>query len=116
MKINEIITESNTKPAKNRRLKENTEVAEIGRAMMDMAIKQKDDEVSNNLSSLGDALTRFGTRVGPQNIRDVVKQTGVDEKTIQQYMAAAQKYLEKHGPVRSGGVSSDTDDFDNEGY
>lgn len=108
MKINEVITESNTK---TRKLKENTEVAELGRAMMDMAVKHKDDEVSNNLSSLGDALTRFGTPVGPKSVKDIVKQTGIDDKTIQKYMAAAQKYMEKHGPVRSGaGTGDDMDD------
>jgi len=85
MKINEVITESK----KSTKLKENTEVTEIGRTMMDMAIKQKDDEVSNNMSTLGAALTRFGTRAGPQNIKDVVKQTGLDPNTIQKYMKAA---------------------------
>lgn len=114
MKINEIITESKAKPKK---LRESAEVAELGRAMMDMAVKHKDDEVSNNMSSLGDTLTRFGTRLGPKNIKDVVKQTGLQPETIQQYMQQAQQYLEKHGPVRSGaGVGDDDMDDEKEGY
>lgn len=93
-------------------IKESTEVAELGRAMMDIAIKQKDDEVSNNMSTLGDTLTRFGTRLGPKNIKDVVKQTGLQPDTIQQYMQLAQKYVEKHGPVRTGADHSAPDDMD----
>jgi len=108
MKINEVITES----SKPRKLKENAEVAEIGRAIMDMAIKQKDDDLSNQMSSVGDALTRFGTTVGPKSIKDLVKQTGVDQSMIQKMMAAGQKYLEKHGPVRSGTATGDGDDID----
>ena len=106
MKINEVITET----AKPTKLKENAEVAEIGRAIMDMAIKQKDDELSNQMSSVGDALTRFGTNTGPKSIKDLVKQTGVDQSMIQKMMAAGQKYLEKHGPVRSGAGAGEMDD------
>lgn len=112
MKINEI---TDIKP-KGKKLKENSEVAEIGRSMMDMAVTQKDDEVSNNLSTLGDALTRFGTNLGPKSIKDLVKQTGLDQGTIQKYMAAAQKHLEKTGPVRSGVADMDDDNFDKEEY
>lgn len=111
MKINEVITESKAKPKK---LKENSEVAELGRAMMDMAARHKDDDVSNELSTLGDALTRFGTNLGPKSIKDVVKQTGLDTSKIQKYMQAAQQYLEKHGPVRSGVSDMDDDNFDDE--
>jgi hypothetical protein len=115
MKINEVITESKAKP---RKLKESTDVAEIGRTMMDMAIKQKDDEVSNNMSTLGAALTRFGTRAGPQNIKDVVKQTGLDANTIQKYMQAA---MAEPGHGQKGrnpdAVSSNDDEEDDfEGY
>jgi len=112
MKINEITDVKN----KGKKLKENSEVAEIGRSMMDMAVSQKDEEVSNNLSSLGDALTRFGTTMGPKNIKDLVKQTGVDQGTIQKYMAAAQKHLEKNGPVRSGVADMDDDNFNDDEY
>ena len=112
MKINEIITESKTK---TRKLKESTEVAELGRAMMDLAIKNKDDEVSNNMSTLGDTLTRFGTRLGPKSLKDVVKQTGLQPETIQQYMKAAQDYVEKHGPVRSGADVGSDDDTEDKG-
>ena len=100
MKINEVTTPSRT-------LKENDQVAELGRAMMDMAAKHKDDEVSNALSSVGDALTRFGTNLGPKSLEEVVKQTGVQAKTIQKFMAAAQKHVEKTGPVRSGAGQGD---------
>lgn len=110
MKINEI-TSKKKKP-----IKESTEVAEIGRAMMDMAIKQKDDEVSNNMSTLGAALTRFGTVSGPQDIKGVVKQTGLQPETIQQYMKAAKQYVEKHGPVRSGSDQGGDDDYGDDDY
>lgn len=112
MKINEIITEAKTRP---RKLKESTEVAELGRALMDIAVKQKDDEVSNNMSTLGDTLTRFGSRLGPQNIKDVVKQTGLQPDTIKQYMQLAQQHVEKYGPVRTGADNAANND-EKEGY
>jgi hypothetical protein len=107
MKINEVITESK----KSTKLKENTEVAEIGRALMDMAVKQKDDDIANQMSSVGDALTRFGTNLGPKSIKDLVKQTGVQQDMIQKMMAAGQKHMEKRGgPVRTGTDAPEPED------
>jgi len=100
-------------------VKENSEVAEIGRALMDMSVKQKDDELSNQMSSVGDALTRFGTNLGPKSIKDIVKQTGVQPEMIQKMMAAGQQHIEKRGgPVRTGTDASSTDDagYDDEEY
>lgn len=104
MKINEI-TES-------KKLKESNDIAEIGRAMMDMAATHKDDEESNQMSSLGDALTRFGTNMGPKNIKDLVKQTGVEPEQIQELMKAAKQHLDQQGPIRTGVSDMDDDGFD----
>ena len=112
MKITEITDVKN----KGKKLRENSGVVELGRSMMDMAVTQKDEEVSNNLSSLGDALTRFGTNMGPKNIKDLVRQTGLDQGTIQKYMAAAENHLEKNGPNRAGVNDMDDDNFDDEAY
>ena len=41
-------------------------LADVGRAMMDSAITEKDDSRSNELARVGDALTRLNTIYGPK--------------------------------------------------
>jgi hypothetical protein len=75
-------------------------LAELGRTLMDMAASHKDDVESNQMASLGSAMTEFGTPFGPNNLMDVVKRTGLDPKAIQKLMGMAQAQLKSAGPVR----------------
>jgi hypothetical protein len=68
-------------------------VASIGRKLMDISEKMpmkglSDAEIgrTNRMSSFGDALTRFRTAFGPQNLEDVLKLTGVSEQEAEEFM------------------------------
>ena len=52
-------------------------LAEIGRKMMDMAQKEKNDTLSNAMSRLGDLLTKYGTTYGPKDMKDLEKKSGM---------------------------------------
>lgn len=79
---------------------QHAKLAELGRTLMDMAASHKDDVESNQMASLGSAMTEFGTSFGPKNLMDVVKRTGLDPKAIQKLVGMAQARLKSDGPVR----------------
>ena len=99
MKINEV-TEGHgpdyeTNPAYKK-------LSNIGRALMThsetVSMKGKSDAeigMYNKMSSFGDALTRFGTTFGPKNIEELMKDTGLDAKTIKSLMAFGEKLAAK---------------------
>lgn len=64
-------------------------LASLGRTLMDMAAKEKDDEMSNNMAKLGDALTRYGTTFGPRNPQELMKTTGLSGSTIKDLLGRA---------------------------
>lgn len=86
MKINEVIVEQRT--SVNPQL---AKIAEIGRRLMDMATKHKDDLEANQMANLGNVLGDFGEPFGPKNLMDVVKMTGLDATVIKKLMAMAQQ-------------------------
>lgn len=98
MKINEVTeagVDYETNPAHKK-------IANIGRALMThsetASMKGKTDDeirVFNQMSSLGNALTRFGTAFGPKNVQDIVKDTDLSPKMIQQLMAFGEKLAAK---------------------
>ena len=79
---------------------QHAKLAELGRTLMDMAASHKDDVESNQMASLGSAMTEFGTSFGPKNLMDIVKRTGLDPKAIQKMVGMAQERLKTAGPVR----------------
>jgi len=108
MKINEV-----TKPvAETEMTAQQRQLSEIGRTLMDMAITNKDDEESNNMSKLGDTLTQYGAAFGPKNLQDVVKKTGLNPKVIQGLLHKAQAQLKSSGPVRKGAQVPDEEPED----
>ncbi len=96
MKINDVISEMQKTSIDPQHAK----LAELGRTLMDMAASHKDDVESNQMASLGSAMTEFGTSFGPKNLMDVVKMTGLDPKAIQKLVGMAQERLKTAGPVR----------------
>ena len=94
MKINEVTT----READYENSEQARKLASLGRTLMDISAKMpmkgaSDEEIgkSNKMSSLGDALTRWGTSFGPKSVKDLVKTTGLDPKEIQELLAMAQK-------------------------
>jgi hypothetical protein len=108
MKINEV-----TEPVVETEMTtQQRQLSEIGRTLMDMAITNKDDEESNNMSKLGDTLTQYGAAFGPKNLQDVVKKTGLNPKVIQGLLQKAQAQLKSAGPVRKGAEVPDEEPED----
>lgn len=67
------------------------QLTQIGHNLMDMAayhIPKDQDEMANKVSSLGAALTEFGTPYGPRNIEDIMDRTGLSQDEIQELMKA----------------------------
>lgn len=89
-------------------------IAAIGRVLMDKAVTQKNDELSNVMSRVGDELTRFGTSFGARNVQDMLKKTGVSKEMLQKLMAYGEAEWKKSGDVAKGADNvkdePDTDD------
>jgi len=71
-------------------------LAGLGRTLMDISAKMpmkgaSDEEIakSNKMSSLGDALTRWGSAFGPKNVKDLMKITDLSPEEIQELLAMA---------------------------
>jgi len=96
MKITEVTEARFETDPKQRKL------ANIGRALMThsetASMKGKTDAeigMFNQMSSLGNALTKFGTDFGPKNVQDLVKETGMSPQMIQKFMAFGEKLAAK---------------------
>jgi hypothetical protein len=89
-------------------------LAAYGRILMDQAVTTKDDELSNVMAKVGDALTRFGTTFGPGSLEDLVKTTGTTPNVIKKLLAYAEKIFQTHGDLktdnRDGGLDDEGDD------
>jgi hypothetical protein len=74
-------------------------IADLGRRLMDISAKMpmgkgvSDEEVekSNKMSAFGDALTRFGTPMGPRNMQDLIKTAGVSPEEAKAFLDMASK-------------------------
>lgn len=89
-------------------------LANYGRILMDQAVTTKDDELSNVMAKVGDALTRFGTTFGPGSLEELVKTTGTTPNVIKKLLAYAEKIFQTHGDLktdnRDGGLDDEGDD------
>ena len=116
MKINEITA----READYENSDQARKLAALGRTMMDISANMPmkgasdaDIEKSNKMSSLGDALTRWGTSFGPKNVKDLVKTTGLEPKEIQELLAmASQKPAAKPVAAEPEPEDEPEDDFD----
>lgn len=74
-------------------------IVDLGRRLMDMSAKMpmgkgvSDEEIdkSNKMSSFGDALTRFGSPMGPKNMAELMKVSGVTPDLAKEFLELAQK-------------------------
>jgi hypothetical protein len=67
-------------------------LADLGRKMMDMGKKEKNDLLANAYARLGDALTRYGTTFGARNMKELEKKTGMKPAIIADLMKRAAKH------------------------
>jgi len=88
-------------------------LAGLGRTLMDISAKMpmkgaSDEEIakSNKMSSLGDALTRWGSAFGPKNVKDLMKITDLSPEEIQELLAMAKKA----GPAKPAATAPEPED------
>jgi hypothetical protein len=89
-------------------------LANYGRILMDQAVTQKDDALSNMMSKVGDALTRYGTTFGARSLEELVKKTGTSPNIIKKLLAYAEKIAQTQTAIASdhtdGGLDDEGDD------
>lgn len=85
-------------------------LAAYGRILMDQATTTKDDELSNVMAKVGDALTRFGTTFGPRSLEELVKKTGTTPNVIKKLLAFAERIFQTHGDLQSDKADGGLDD------
>ena len=89
-------------------------LANYGRILMDQAVTTKDDELSNTMSRVGDALTRYGTTFGPRSLEELVKTTKTSTNVIKKLLAYAEKISQTKAALNKdndqGGLDDEGDD------
>lgn len=85
-----------------------------GRILMDQAAVTKDDELSNMMAKVGDALTRFGTSFGARSLEELTQKTGASPNVIKKLLAYAEKISHTQTAISSdheqGGLDDEGDD------
>lgn len=94
-------------------------LAGLGRTLMDISAKMpmkgaSDEDIakSNKMSSLGDALTRWGSAFGPKNIKDLMKITDLSPEEIQELLAMAKKA----GPAKPVAAEPEPEDDEEDDF
>lgn len=89
-------------------------LAGYGRILMDQAVTTKDDELSNVMAKVGDALTRYGTAFGPRSLEELVKKTKTSPNVIKKLLAYAEKISNTKTALKKdhgdGGLDDEGDD------
>ena len=92
----------------------NKKLSEYGRILMDQAVTTKDDELSNTMAKVGDALTNYGTTFGPRSLEELVKKTGTTPNVIKKLLAYAEKIQATKSSLAvdntDGGLDDEGDD------
>jgi hypothetical protein len=108
MKINEVIKEANYETGEG-----NRKLAAIGRVLMDRAVTQKDDALSNLMSKVGNELTSYDTPFGARSPQELMKKAGVDKNILMKLLKYGEAELKKGGDVKKGAdVPDDWEDKD----
>ena len=100
MKINEVIVEADA----------GNELARLGRILMDKAVTQKDDALSNVMAKVGDELTRYGAPGGARTTAELEKKTGISLEMIEKLMKFADKFDDPYKKTAEPGDDMDMDD------
>lgn len=89
-------------------------LARYGRILMDQAATTKDDELSNTMAKVGDALTRYNTTFGAKSLDELVKQTKTSPNIIKKLLAYAEKIGQTKAALAkdnsAGGLDDEGDD------
>jgi len=113
MKINEVTEAGMETDPKHKKL------ANIGRALMThsetASMKGADDAkigMFNQMSSLGNELTKFGTIFGPKDLNGLMKATGLNAPSIKTLLAFGEKLAAKGVAPKVADVEPDAPEDD----
>jgi hypothetical protein len=113
-KITEGVLDDEVQEAGAEMTDQQRKLAEYGRILMDQAVTQKDDALSNVMSKVGNELTNYGTTFGTRSLDELVKKTGTSPNIIKKLLAyaeniaATQQHLDTDHD--SGGLDDEGDD------
>jgi Sec-independent protein translocase protein TatA len=89
-------------------------LANYGRILMDQAVTQKDDNLSNVMAKVGNELTNFGATFGPKSLEELVKKTGTAPNIIKKLLAYAENISKTQASLSAdnsdGGLDDEGDD------
>ena len=68
------------------------EIAKLGRILMDKAVTQKSEDMSNIMSTVGSELTKFGSNQGARDLQQLEKRVGMPADMIRKMMEYASKF------------------------
>ena len=106
MKMNDIITESAELTPQQAKL------ASLGRILMNQAVTEKDMELSNTMSKVGNELSRFGALFAARSLAELVQKTGVSSTVIKKLMDHAHEISKHKANIAKDHADGGLDDKD----
>ena len=106
MKMNDIITESAELTPQQAKL------ASLGRILMNQAVTEKDMELSNTMSKVGNELSRFGALFAARSLAELVQKTGVSSTVIKKLMDHADEISKHKANIAKDHADGGLDDKD----
>ena len=74
-------------------------LGELGRILMDKAVKEKNDTLSNLMARAGNMFTRYGTDGEPSTLSELAAKLNIDEDAVLKLAEFAQAVYNDEGPV-----------------
>jgi|TARA_B110000285_G_scaffold150398_1_gene167913 hypothetical protein len=106
MKMNDIITESAELTPQQAKL------ASLGRILMNQAVTEKDMELSNTMSKVGNELSHFGALFAARSLAELVQKTGVSSTVIKKLMDHAHEISKHKANIAKDHADGGLDDKD----
>jgi hypothetical protein len=106
MKMNDIITESAELTPQQAKL------ASLGRILMNQAVTEKDMELSNTMSKVGNELSHFGALFAARSLAELVQKTGVSSTVIKKLMDHADEISKHKANIAKDHADGGLDDKD----
>ena len=104
--MNDIITESAELTPQQAKL------ASLGRILMNQAVTEKDMELSNTMSKVGNELSRFGALFAARSLAELVQKTGVSSTVIKKLMDHADEISKHKANIAKDHADGGLDDKD----
>ena len=104
--MNDIITESAELTPQQAKL------ASLGRILMNQAVTEKDMELSNTMSKVGNELSHFGALFAARSLAELVQKTGVSSTVIKKLMDHAHEISKHKANIAKDHADGGLDDKD----